>query len=302
MGLLSYIAWPERDRLYLEKKYCDANRVIIPQDLIINPVNKIALPVYLAMYMMDNSVVDISYNVPVTLKNICDSVRIFKDIQLRKAHYDIVSDAILWLADRKYITIANFSRKATTRFTYRFTEDLRDVIRIDATGKRQQFLYITVKELNSLLTALCLSDKSWKTITEILTVYMYLKLKQGVWQHKQTEKSHPAWVGYLKDVVEILHIPYHKLSPIIAWLKAENIILPVYGVKEKSGQNISKTIIVFLLCCDTYDVHKVVVSVQALIKKTNQNAHWYPVKGNYKSAEFIDEAALDVVCDENEVY
>ena len=89
MGSLNYIAWPECDRLYLEKKYCDTNRVIIPQDLIINPVNKIALPVYLAMYMMDNSVVDISYNVPVTLKNICDSVRIFKDIQLRKAHYDL---------------------------------------------------------------------------------------------------------------------------------------------------------------------------------------------------------------------
>ena len=288
--------------MYLEKKYCDTNRIMVPQDLIINPVNEIALSVYLAMYMMDNSIANISYNVPVTLKNICEGVRIFKDIQLRKTHYDIVADAIIWLANRKYLTIDNFSRKATTKFTYRFAADLKSVIRIDATGKRQQFLYINVKELNGLLATMCQSDKSWKSLAETLTFYMYLKLKQGAWQYKQMGKYHPAWVGYLKDVVEILHIPYHRLSPIIAWLKAKNIILPVYGVKEKNGKIISKTIIVFLLCCDKCDVYKVAASVQAIIKKTNQNARWYPVEITDKASDTIDETALDVLCDEDELY
>lgn len=111
--------------MYLEKKYCDTNRVIIPQDLIINPVNKVALPVYLTMYIMDNSTIGDYYNVPVTLKNICDRMMIFKDVQLRAVHYNMVADAIQWLVDRGYITVDNISRKSTKSFSYRFACDFK---------------------------------------------------------------------------------------------------------------------------------------------------------------------------------
>ena len=38
------------------------------------------------------------------------------------------------------------------------------------------------------------------------------------------------------------------------------------------------------------------------VKEKNKDAHWYPAEITDTGAEFIDEAALDVVCDEDEIY
>nr|DAO54351.1 MAG TPA: hypothetical protein [Caudoviricetes sp.] len=302
MGLLNYIAWPECDRLYLEKKYFEIHRIIVPQDLIINPVNKIALPVYLTMYIMDNSTVNDCYNLPVTLKNICDRIRIYKNIQLREVHYTAVADAIQWLIDREYIVVDKFDRKSTAKFFYKFTDDLKNAIKKGANGKKQQFLYVSIKEINKLFSAIYSNNKNWKFSTDALIVYMYLKLKETSWQYIQRRKPLPVWVGYLGNMYDVLNISSRKVSLIITWLKSEKIILPIYGAKEKSSGNRAKTIIVFLLCCNECDIHKIVASAEAQIKEKDKNACWYPVDIAEANVDALDEAALDVVCDEDEVY
>lgn len=288
--------------MYLDKKYYNTINIVVPQDLIIDPVNEMVLLVYLALYMMDNSSIDVSYNLPVTLKNVCDGARIFRNIQLRKTHYDLVYDAILWLADRKYIIIDNLSRKATAIFTYRTSENLKDVIKVDANGKKQQFVCVGVNELNALLSAMCLSDKPWKFCSDTLTAYMYLKLKQSAWQYKKSAKSIPAWAGYLNKMAFDLDISSHKISRMISWLKSVNMILPVYGVKEKSVEKISKTIIIFLLCCDRKNIYSIAATAQAVIREETPSASWYPVGCTTNDSGAIDEAALDVLCDDDGFY
>lgn len=288
--------------MYLEKKYCDTNRVIIPQDLIIKPVNKVALPVYLTMYIMDNSTIGDYYNVPVTLKNICDRMMIFKDVQLRAVHYNMVADAIQWLVDRGYITVDNISRKSTKSFSYRFACDFKKVIKTNAAGKKQQFAYVYVKEIKRLFESISLSDKSWKFYVDVFSIYMYLKLKEKSWQYEQGHKMSPAWVGYLGSMYNILDISSQKVTSVIAWLKCEKIILPIYGAKEKNKNGRSETIIIFLACCDIQNLHKTIASIEIRLKEKNKDAHWYPAEITDTGAEFIDEAALDVVCDEDELY
>lgn len=149
---------------------------------------------------------------------------------------------------------------------------------------------------------MCASDKNWKFCSDAFMVYMYLKLQQNAWQYKKTAKSIPAWAGYLKNVAADLDISLHKISRIISWLKSENIVLPVYGVKEKNGEKISKTIIIFLLCCDEQNICSVIASAKDAIKTSNPTARWYPAGHVVKDTDSIDEAALDVVCDEDELY
>jgi hypothetical protein len=274
----------------------------VPQDLIINPVNKIALPVYLTMYIMDNSTVNDCYNLPVTLKNICDRIRIYKNIQLREVHYTAVADAIQWLIDREYIVVDKFDRKSTAKFFYKFTDDLKNAIKKGADGKKQQFLYVSIKEINKLFSAIYSNNKNWKFSTDALIVYMYLKLKETSWQYTQRRKPLPVWVGYLGNMYDVLNISSRKVSLIITWLKSEKIILPIYGAKEKSSGNRAKTIIVFLSCCNECDIHKIVASAEVQIKEKDKNACWYPVDIAEANVDALDEAALDVVCDDDELY
>jgi len=288
--------------LYLEKKYFEIHRIIVPQDLIINPVNKIALPVYLTMYIMDNSTVNDCYNLPVTLKNICDRIRIYKNIQLREVHYAAVADAIQWLIDREYIVVDKFDRKSTAKFFYKFTDDLKNAIKKGTNGKKQPFLYVSIKEVNKLFSAIYYNNKNWKFSTDALIVYMYLKLKETSWQYTQRRKPLPVWVGYLGNMYDVLNISSRKVSLIITWLKSEKIILPIYGAKGKNSGNRAKTIIVFLSCCNECDIRKIVASAEAQIKEKDKNACWYPVDIAEAGVDVLDETALDVVCDEDELY
>ena len=274
----------------------------MPQDLIINPVNKIALPVYLTMYIMDNSTVNDCYNLPVTLKNICDRIRIYKNIQLREVHYAAVADAIQWLIDREYIVVDKFDRKSTAKFFYKFTDDLKNAIKKGTNGKKQPFLYVSIKEVNKLFSAIYYNNKNWKFSTDALIVYMYLKLKETSWQYTQRRKPLPVWVGYLGNMYDVLNISSRKVSLIITWLKSEKIILPIYGAKEKSSGNRAKTIIVFLSCCNECDIRKIVASAETQIKEKDKNACWYPVDIAEADVDVLDETALDVVCDEDELY
>lgn len=274
----------------------------MPQDLIINPVNKIALPVYLTMYIMDNSTVNDCYNLPVTLKNICDRIRIYKNIQLREVHYTAVANAIQWLIDREYIVVDKFDRKSTAKFFYKFTDDLKNAIKKGTNGKKQPFLYVSIKEVNKLFSAIYYNNKNWKFSTDALIVYMYLKLKETSWQYTQRRKPLPVWVGYLGNMYDVLNISSRKVSLIITWLKSEKIILPIYGAKGKNSGNRAKTIIVFLSCCNECDIRKIVASAEAQIKEKDKNACWYPVDIAEAGVDVLDETALDVVCDEDELY
>ena len=53
---------------------------------------------------------------------------------------------------------------------------------------------------------------------------------------------------------------------------------------------------------DIRNLHKTIASIEIRLKEKNKDAHWYPAEITDTGAEFIDEAALDVVCDEDELY
>nr|DAH90707.1 MAG TPA: hypothetical protein [Caudoviricetes sp.] len=305
MGLLSYIAWPERDRLYLEKSFYKRQNIIVPQDVILKTDNQILLPTYLALYIMAVPDMDLVYNRELTLQWLCKSVKILHKVQLRKAHYDMMIDALRYLENKKYITLYQFVPKSTNRFSYTFAENLKEEILNNNDGHKCRFAFLNIVELRNLLNRMTESDKNWKVVSNALTVYAYLKLEGAVWQYKHCREKVPVWVGYMSGISKELNISANTITSIIKYLKEINFITPVYGVRNADGSKTAPTILVFRELCNG-DEEKVIKECQSAIKNKGDNIKWYypgyAPAAKKSDNDNYDETALDVVCDEDEVY
>ena len=269
--------------MYLEKSFYKRQNIIVPQDVILKTDNPILLPTYLALYIMAVPDMNLVYNRELTLQWLCKSVKILHKVQLRKAHYDMMTDALCYLENKKYITLYQFVPKSTNRFSYTFAENLKEEILNNNGGHKCRFAFLN----------------------NALTVYTYLKLEGAVWQYKHCCKKVPVWVGYMSGISKELNISANTITSIIKYLKEMNFITPVYGVRNADGGKTAPTILVFRELCNG-DEEKVIKECQSAIKNEDDHIKWYypgyaPAakksgNGNY------DETALDVVCDDDELY
>lgn len=291
--------------MYLEKSFYEKQNIVVPQDIILETENSVLLPTYLALYIMAVPDMDLAYNRELTLQWLCKSIKIFHKVQPRKMHYDMVIDALHYLESKKYITLYHFTMKSTNRFSYTFAENLKKEITDNNDENKCRFAFLNVIELRNLLNHMLESDKNWKTTSKALTVYTYLKLEGATWQYKNHCEKTPVWVGYMSGISKRLHVSVSTITNIIKYLKEMNFIMPVYGVQNSDGSRTAPTILVFRELCNG-DEEKVIKECQSAIKNEDDHIKWYYTgytpaakksgNGNY------DETALDVVCDEDELY
>lgn len=288
--------------MYLEKNFYEKQNIIVPQDIILKRDNPILLPTYLALYIMAVPDMDLAYNRELTLQWLCKSIKVLHNVQLRKIHYDMAIDALHYLESKKYITLYHFIPKSTNRFSYTFAENLNKEILNNNDEHKCRFAFLNIVELRNLLNCMIKSDRSWKIISNALTVYTYLKLEGAIWQYKYHCEKTPVWVGYMSGISKKLDISANTITSIIKYLKEMNFVTPVYGAQATYGDKPVPTIFVFSELCNGNE-KEVIKECQAIIKKENSNSRWYypgyaPAAKKSSDGDY-DETALDIVCDES---
>lgn len=289
--------------MYLEKSFYEKQKILIPQDIILEAKNPLLIPTYIALYMMAVPGTDPAYRRKITLQELCVSVKIFRKTQMRRQHYDMVIHALRYLEYKKYVTFYDFPKSTTAKFSYSFATDLRKEISANNKDNKSNFTLLSPNEMDKLLSTTIASSKSWKSTINALTLYTYLRSIYLQWQYKYCPTALPAWTGYITGLSKKLNMSSKALTIAIKTLKENDLLVPVYGLKNDCSMKTAPTIFIFKELCDGKE-SEVIKKCKAIANAKNEGEtlRWCKAGSAPASKVAIDESSLDVICDEDEVY
>lgn len=290
--------------MYVDKEFADKMSVIIPQEVIVEANCQMLLPVYLALYMMDETNVNPVYRHKITVTQLSLATRVF-NTQIRTANCTVVTNAVQWLVNKNYIAVSGELERGSSKFSFTFIDSPSNTAKKNSAKNRGQFVILTVGELEALFDKLHKFDKQWRYIEGAMRVYMYFRLKQFAWQYNKHRKNLPVWAGYIGVAAGELCVSRPTMTMYIKDLHANDVILPVYGSYKSTDNLVPQTIIVFKLCCKESEIRESLNICQSVLREEYPHAVWYPAARNIvgDGTEQLDsttpnETALDIECAE----
>lgn len=288
-----------------ERTKCD---IVIPEEIIKNDKVKNILPVYLALYVLDNPVRDDRFWTNISVKRLREITGIYKGIGARAAQNTEICNIVKTLEESGYIVTSGFgTSKANEEFMYRLTDTIVNKddacdADIEYTGCKVQktnrrFVIIEVDEYFKLTKAIeqC-EELSHRQVDTALRMYCCMRLYMNMWQSTYKDK-YQAWVGRVNTVREWLNLSNRTQSRVFNLLQDMGALFVTYGALGKCENDYrqrSDTIAVFLFMNRKYAETTLTGFVQTRIreKKGQENDQWY-VPGMRLARKDAEESESD---------
>lgn len=245
--------------------------IVIPQRVIYDRDHKNILPIYMALYLKANHLMQKNFWESMTLKQLGGITGVYDGVSFRGAHYNELFSAVSTLEDMGYIKTNGLDRRDHRKY---FSYSM-----VDVNPNSDKYVLLPVDEYFYVINTMVEHEITNVKKDTIWRVYCCMRFYMNMWQ-RTYDKKYPAWVGRLDDVSNWLGITTRTFSRFFCEMQDCGLMFVTYGAQIVGIDGFGKrsdTIVVFPFLAEKTNPTHITMLVQVRVKekKGMSGCTWY---------------------------